>query len=233
MKTILACCFLLLSSSALAVGVPAKPHITVSGLGTVQVVPDMVTVHVAVEQFGKQIDHAKRVVDKKTTAAVAVAGDQGIEKRDIVATRIRVRPRYETHDHKRSLAGYVVTRQLTLTLRDLGRYQALLQGLVAAGVNHINGVTRRYSQPATLRSKAFALAIKDARVKAKRLATGFGATLGSVYAITEQSSPAPRPQMRAFASAKSALADTVASEPGTIDVKARLQVVFRLKVDWD
>lgn len=228
MKIILTCCLALLSAPLFAAGVPQNPHISVSGQGTVRVVPDVLTIHLSVNQVGSEIDRAKRAVDRTTASAIDIARQAGIDKHDITSTQIRITPRYENHDDERELTGYDVRRQLMLTLRDTDQYEALLKRLVAAGVNGINGVSRSYSHPEELRDKAYSKAVADARAKAEKLAKLFHAGLGQVYAITEQSSPQPRPLLRhnvRFAAA----AKSSAFEPGTIDVKARVQAVFLLK----
>ncbi|HET6655271.1 MAG TPA: SIMPL domain-containing protein [Gammaproteobacteria bacterium] len=228
MKIILTCCLALLSFPLLAGGVPNQPHITVSGHGVVRVVPDMLTVRLSVDKLGQDIATAKQFVDHHTAKAIEVARRLGIEQRDITSTQIFISPRYRYHEDERELVGYDVRRQVTLTLRDLDQYEPLLEGLVKAGVNGIDGVTTAYSKPAELRDQAYAQAVDEARAKATRLAQAFHAGLGPIYSIVEQSSPEPRPMMRTQAKFAAA-AESSAFEPGTIEVEARIQAVFVLK----
>lgn len=228
MKIILTCCLALLSFPLLAGSLPDQPHISVSGQGIVRVVPDMLTVRLSVQKLGQDIAAAKQVVDRRTAEAIEVARRLGIERRDITSTQIFISPRYRYHDDERQLLGYDVRRQVTLTLRNLDQYEPLLAGLVKAGVNGIDGISTRYSDPAALRDQAFAKAVDDAQAKAARLARAFHARLGKIYSIVEQSSPEPRPVMHAQARF-AAPAESSAFEPGTIDVEARIQAVFLLK----
>ncbi|HET7370816.1 MAG TPA: SIMPL domain-containing protein [Gammaproteobacteria bacterium] len=229
MKIILTCCLALLAFPVLAAGLPHQPHISVSGHGIVRVVPDMLTVRLSVDKLGQDIAAAKQYVDRHTAEAIEVARRLGIDQRDITSTQIYISPRYRYHQDERQLVGYDVRRQVTLTLRNLDQYEPLLEGLVKAGVNGIDGVATRYSDPAALRDRAFAEAVDDARAKATRLAQAFHAGLGQVYSIVEQSSPEPRPMMMQARAGFAAGAESSAFEPGTIDVEARIQVVFLLK----
>ncbi|HET7570757.1 MAG TPA: SIMPL domain-containing protein [Gammaproteobacteria bacterium] len=227
MKIILTCCLALLSVPVFAQGMPAGPYITVSGQGRVQVVPDVLDIHLSVEKRDKSIEAAQRDVDRHTAQAVEVARRFGIAKADITSTRVSISPQYDYQSKPPRLLGYDVRREVSLTLRDIGKYDQLLSALVKAGVNRISGVSARYSKPATLRDEAFARAVADARAKAGKLAQAFGAALGKVYAVTEQSAPSPRPLR--VSKASFAAKTPSPTEPGTIDVEATIQVTFRLK----
>lgn len=227
MKSILTCCLMLLVVPLHAQGLPNGPHITVSGQGRVRVVPDVFEIHLSVEKRDKRIDTAKQYVDQHTARAIAAARKLGIAQGDITSTRILISPQYDYQDKTRRLLGYQVRRQVSLTLRDIGKYDRLLDALVKAGVNGIDGVSASYSKPQALTDQAFGQAVDAARAKARQLAQAFGAQLGHIYAITEQSSPAPAPQSLAMRQASFAAAK--ASAPGMIEVEARIEATFRLK----
>lgn len=231
MKIILACWLALLpgllSAPLFAQGLPDGPHITVSGQGRVKVVPNVFEIHLSVEKQDKNIDAAKQYVDAHTARAISVARGLGIARHDITSTQIFITPRYDYDDKTRHLVGYMVRRQVTLILRDTDKYDQLLDKLVAAGVNGINGVSASYSNPAALSSQAFAQAVDAARARAKQLAQAFGAGLGAIYSITEVSSPAPRP--RPLAMEKASFAVAGASQPGMIEVEASIRATFTLK----
>lgn len=231
MKIILACCLAalpgLFSAPLFAQGLPDGPHITVSGQGRVKVVPNVFEIHLSVQQRNKNIDAAKQYVDAHTAKAIAVARKLGIARHDITSTQIFIAPRYDYEDKTRRLIGYDVRRQVTLILRDTDKYDRLLDELVAAGVNGISGVSASYSDPAALSAQAFAQAVDAARTRAKQLAQAFGATLGKIYSIIEQSSPAPHP--RPLAMEKASFAAAGAAEPGMIEVEASIRATFILK----
>jgi uncharacterized protein YggE len=218
---------LALAAPLMAQSATKGPHIKVSGEGVVKAVPDILTLHLSVEKAGPNVEAAKQAVDKRTADAIDVARKVGVAKRDITSTQIYISPQYHYDHDERKLVGYRVRRNLTMTLRAINHYPPLLKGLVNAGVNGISGVSAGYSKPEKLREKAFGHAVNDARDKAERLARGFKARLGAVYAIVEQSAPTPHPVM--MRQAVKANAKSSAFEPGTVKIKARIQVVFRLR----
>ncbi|HET6725082.1 MAG TPA: SIMPL domain-containing protein [Gammaproteobacteria bacterium] len=228
-KIILTCWLCLLPVPLLAQGAPTSPHVAVSGQGIVRVAPDILTVHLSVEKLGKEIDAAKQAVDRRTGGAIAAARRIGIDKRDITSTQITIAPRYQYDHDQRQLVGYDVRRSMTLTLRDLDKYEPLLKGLVEAGVNGIDGVSARYSQPEKLRQQAFAKAVNDARAKAARLARSFDASLGNVWSIVELNATAPRPVMARTQAKFASASQASAFEPGTIEITADIRVVFLLQ----
>lgn len=230
MRLILTCGLLALmafmTTAAHADEQPRAPHVTVTGQGRVEVVPDVFSIQLSVEQRDKNIEKAKQAVDAASARAVKVAQGFGVAARDITSTRVFIAPQYDYSDKQRRLIDYEVRRQITLVLRDIDKYDRLLDALVKAGITGIDGVSASYSKPQALADQAFARAVATARAKAKHLAEAFGATLGTVYSIVEQSAPSPGPRPLMMSKANYAGA---ASEPGTIDVEASIRVTFLLK----
>ncbi|HET7674128.1 MAG TPA: SIMPL domain-containing protein [Gammaproteobacteria bacterium] len=230
MRLILTCGLLALMALAMpaarAAEQPSAPHVVVTGQGHVEVVPDVFRIQLSVEQRDKNIEKAKQAVDAASARAIGVARSFSIAKRDITSTRIFIAPQYDYSNKQRRLIDYEVRRQITLVLRDIDKYDRLLDALVKAGVTGIDGVSASYSKPQSLTDQAFTRAVAAAKAKAKHLADAFGARLGAVYSIVEQSSPLPGPRPLAMSKASYAGA---ASEPGTIDVEASIRATFLLK----
>jgi uncharacterized protein YggE len=109
-------------------------------------------------------------------------------------------------------------------VNDLEALGGLLDSVVAAGANTIEGIELEVEDPAAMLDQARAGAWVDARHKAEQLAKLAGARLGEVLAISE-SSGMPRPMMAEAVMAKSA---AVPIEPGTQTVSVAVQVTWRL-----
>jgi len=228
MKRILACCLALAAVSLTAQAAVDQPHVTVSGKGHIEVVPDTFKIDLSVEQQSQNAATAKQAVDKASSRIIAIARRSGLKQSDIDAMQIYVGPQYDYKQSPPKLLGYQVRRQITLTLHDFSRYDQLLNAAMQAGATRIDNVTASYSKPQLLVERALAVAAEAARAKAKRLARTLGVQLGPVYAVVEQSAPQPRPLMFNAARADAAGPANPPSQPGAVDVDATVQVTFLL-----
>jgi uncharacterized protein YggE len=122
------------------------------------------------------------------------------------------------------LTGQHVSRAVTLTLRDLGRYGELVDGLFGIGVTDLGGVSFDRSDRRALEGQARGLAVQDAHDKAAGLAKSGGVELGAVFSIAEQGGGyAPRPVMAAMAKSAEAAPEYLG---GRIDISADVQVFY-------
>ena len=232
MRMSLLTCLLLLPALAAADGLPTSPYVQVTGRGELQVTPDMLRLSLTLEKTGLDVTAARADVEARAAKVIALARKLGIGDKDIDAPAVTVYPEYrwgssDDADHGPKLVGQHVTRAMVLTLRDPSRYGALVDGLFAAGVTRLDGVTPDRSDRALLQQKALALAVQDAHDKAAGLAKSAGVNLGAVYSIAEQGGgPGPRPMMMAMAArAPSAPAEYL---PGEIEIDADVQIYYLL-----
>ena len=224
----------LLPVAVLADGLPQAPYIQVSGHGELHVIPDMLIVSLTLEKTGMDATAARADVEARATKALALARKLGLVDKDIKAPAVTVYPQYEWHsgpdgDGKQVLVGQHVTRGITLTLRDTARYGELVDGLFAAGVTRLDGVSPDRSDRDALQRHALADAVTDARAKAEALAGSAGVHLGDVYSISDQSgSRGPRPiMMGAMAmSANRTAAPQAEYLSGEIEIDADVQAYY-------
>jgi hypothetical protein len=117
-----------------------------------------------------------------------------------------------------------VSNQVTARVRELDRLGAILDALVSAGANSINGPSFDLADPDQLLGEARDAAVADALAKAKRYAAAAGVQLGKIIAIEEGGVFAPpRPMMRA-----EAMAADVPIEPGQTELSASVTITFAL-----
>lgn len=219
---------------ALADGLPQAPYIQVNGHGELHVAPDMLTVSLTLEKTGMDATAARADVETRANKVLALARKLGLADKDIKAPAVTVYPQYEWHsgpggDGKQVLVGQHVTRGITLTLRDTARYGELVDGLFAAGVTRLDGVSPDRSDRDALQRHALADAVTDAHAKAEALAGSAGINLGAVYSISDQSGGrGPRPiMMGAMAmSANRNAAPQAEYLSGEIEIDADVQVYY-------
>jgi uncharacterized protein len=180
-------------SAVLAAAVPAYAEeskmprvISLSGHGEVRQAPDTAYVITGVLSQGVTAGEALAANTKAMNALFAALKDGGIADKDVQTSNFMVQPRYNFQENKApELVGYDVSNTVTVKIRKLGDLGLLLDKLVQAGSNQINGIGFEISEPTAALDEARKLATADATRKAKIYAEAMGVTLGPVMSISE------------------------------------------------
>ena len=216
--------------------------ITVTGDAEVRVVPDEVVLTLGVETWDKDLHVAKSQNDTIVNKVLDVTADHDIDPQHVQTDYVDIEPRYRhgTYD-ERDFIGFFVRKTIVITLRDLSKFEDLLTGTLAVGVNYVHGIQFRTTQLRTHRDQARALAIKAAREKAIALAKELGQEVGEPRTIREDQSGwwcgygaywgsrwggNMAQNVIQEVGGTSSLAGTLA--PGQISVQARVTVSFEL-----
>ena len=210
-------------------GAPRRPAtVTVSGVGTVSAAPDMAEI-------------TSGVVTQAPTAAQALAANSqamdqvlrsltvlGVAARDIQTTSISVSPQRRVvrgEGRPPEIAGYEVTNQVRVKVRDLGQLGRVLDQQVAQGANSVYGIRFGLADPAPMLDEARKRAMADARRRGELYAAAAALTIGRVVAVQEAGAAAPRPEMAARVMA----AGAVPVAPGEQEIQASVSVTFSLE----
>jgi uncharacterized protein YggE len=229
---ILCCCPLFTSialvGTVLAATDDLQPSITVMGEGEVLDKPDMARVNIGVVT---QLQTAAASLRQNTEAVEKVLQtlkDHNIADDDIQTSNFSVGPQYDygRQGEPPRLIGYRVSNEVRVAVRRLDGLGALLDEVVSAGSNQINGVMFEIAEAASLEDAARRAAVSDARRKANLYAQEAGVELGSVLKVEEMSGPIARPQM-AMAMAEQARAVPVA--PGRLVLRQAVRVTFAIE----
>ena len=207
---------------ALADEVKMPRTLTLTGHGEVRLVPDLATVSAGVLS---QAATAREALSANSTAmerVMATLKAAGIADADIQTSNFLVQPRYDYNNDGRTprLSGYDVSNTVTVTLRKVETLGAMLDQLVQAGANQINGVSFGIGKPEAALDEARKLAVADARHKASIYATAASFTLGKVLSIAEGGGyqpPAPMARAKMMA-AEAAPPPPIASGEQTLAI---------------
>ncbi len=168
---------------------PDGPHVVASGSGKVTVAPDMAEISVSVNVNDASSTRAKARVDEAVNRFLADLEQQGVAAADIEASDLMLSEVVDTNDDGRRVSnGYNARRAVSFKLRDLAKFNALLDAALAAGMNRFSDVQFTSGRAETLRAQARAKAAVDATSRARELAAGFNARLGPVYSINSANS---------------------------------------------
>lgn len=205
-----------------------KPMITVMGEGKVKVVPDQVSISVSVESKGTKSADVKKENDTKVDAVLKYIKKMGIDAKDFQTTRVSLNDQY---DYEKKKHNYVAVQSIQILIKDLSKYDALMEGLVDSGINNIGNIDFQSSKIEMHKSEARKLAIQNAKAKAQDYVGALGQKIGVAYTIVDNSQdnyPRPRYEMMAMKMADSAFGGNETLAVGEIEVTANVSVSFLL-----
>src|SRR5690554_2988961 len=150
MKKAVLLLFMMFSMGMMAQDV-SFPNVTVVGEGKVTVVPDEVLIQARVEHEGGSVKEVQSKNDKVISDLLAYLKDFGIPSEDVKTEYLRLR---KEHNYSTKQDYYSANQALSIKLRDLGDYEALMSGLLDKGLNRIDGISFSSSKEDQLRSEA-------------------------------------------------------------------------------
>ena len=174
------------ASPALAEDTRMPRLISLSGHGEMRMAPDMAFVTTGVLSQGVTAADALAANTAAMNALFAALTGAGIAEKDVQTSNFFVQPRYNFQDGKApELIGYDVSNTVSVIVRKIGDLGPLLDKVVQAGSNQINGIGFEVSKPDAALDEARKLATADATRKAKIYAEAMGVGLGRVMSISE------------------------------------------------
>jgi uncharacterized protein YggE len=203
------------------------PQINVNGEGKVKVAPDQVCISATVETKGNNAKDVKKQNDEKIDAVLKFIKKSNVPAADFKTKQVALNPQY---DYEKKKTSYNAAQTIEIVLKDLSKYDELMEGLVQQGINRIDRVSFETSKLAQLESDARKLAIKDAKLKAEDYVSVLGQKVGKAYTISDNTQvyhPQPMYAMKAMA-ADSAGASNETLAIGEIEITANVSVSFVL-----
>ncbi len=220
--------------------VDAKAHI--------EVVPDRATLNArlweetpAIEQLAEEeeaaLSEARARLEKRASELITMLESQGIERDAISAGSLNIYPR-QVHNRNQDGDGETLKRNrlerpVKVQLDDIEQVSAILDALISAGVNQLDGVEFDLKDRDAVTDEALVKALDKARHKADLMASTLGAELGKVHHVQETQSPSYQPRMMAVSAEQNdsgrAKAPQAEYRPGTVRIDAEVSVEWLLK----
>ncbi|PXY46934.1 SIMPL domain-containing protein [Flavobacterium hydrophilum] len=206
------------------------PLISVNGEGKVKVAPDQVSISATIETKGNNAKDVKKQNDEKMDAVLKFIKKMNITTADFKTKQVALNPQY---DYEKKKTSYNAVQTVEILVKDLSKYDELMEGLVQQGINRIDKVTFESSKELQLQSEARKLAMKDAKAKAEDYVSVLGQKVGKAFVISDNSQIYhPQPmyasmRMKETADALGASNETLAI--GEIEITANVSVSFVLE----
>jgi len=175
--------------------IETKNTLVVSGRGEAYGKPDLALISFAVVSEAKTVAEAMAQNSQKMNAVIQFVKSQGVEDKDLKTTTFSLRPRYEWREDlssQRQLVGYEARQQLEVKVRAMDKIGRLVEGASAAGANQIGDLQFTIDNREELERKAREEAVKNAKDRAKELASLLGVNLVRITNFNEENQ-VPRP----------------------------------------
>lgn len=208
----------------------AGTRLDIVATGEVNAVPDIATIGAGVVTQAPTAAGAMADNGRRTAATVAAIRKAGVADRDIQTTAVNLNPQYRYVENQPPvIIGYQASSRISVRFRDIKAAGPILDSLVAAGANQIDGPAFSIDKPAPLLDEARIKAIMTAKSRAALYAKAAGLQVRRIVAISEGSADMPTsppmPMLMMRAQAKEA--DT-SIEAGEQRLSISLSVTFEL-----
>lgn len=206
----------------------AQGKITVQGRASIKVKPDVAYVSVGVRVDATDAKGAQAQNKELMNGIIDAIKALGIAEKDIKTSDFYMYPQYD-YSAGEKVVGYMVSNNVTVTVRDIELASAVIDASVEAGANSASSIEFNVSNPTTYYQQALASAIRDAESKGRAIADALGVVIGLPSEVTEQTDEYYSP--RGYGNADSAgmemsMDSSTPIQSGELEISARLQVTY-------
>jgi uncharacterized protein YggE len=202
-------------------------YITVTGVGTISVVPDAVRFSATVTETAATNASALSTASKSAAAVRAALKDKGVASKDIRSASISVYPEYSwSQDYGTRITGYRASQSFDVLVRKASDAGVVIEAVVNAGGDSVQlgGVIPTTLNPATASEEARSAAVANAKSKATSYARLLGTSVGKVLSLEEASAPvysSPYPMAKNGVSSDQAVELDLGEQDVTVTITVR------------
>ncbi|MFY8097412.1 MAG: SIMPL domain-containing protein [Flavobacterium sp.] len=205
------------------------PQIAISGEGKVKVTPDIAIITLGVQNSGKEAKEVKIQNDVVIDKVLKYIKKFNIPASDYQTAQMNL---YKNYDYEKKKYSYEANQTVTVTLKDVSKYDLFMMDVMETGINRIDGVEFKSSKIEQFETEARKKALLNAKKKAEDyLSVLPGQKLGKAILISDNSSTYyPRPVLYAKGAVMSETADVRETlAVGEIEVISNVNVSFLLE----
>ncbi|WP_033920666.1 SIMPL domain-containing protein [Sphingomonas sp. 37zxx] len=192
-------------------------------------VPDLAMIGAGVVTQAPTASEAMTANAAAMAQVLAAVKRAGVADRDVQTASMTLSPQYRYGENQPPiLTGYQASNRVNIRFRDIAKSGAILDALVKAGANQIDGPNLTLAEPDAAMDEARTDAVKRARARAELYARAAGLRVDRIVSISESDRMAePMPVMMQSARMESDARTKIA--PGEQAVEISLNVRFALR----
>jgi len=203
--------------------VPGQNVVIVSGTGSVDMTPDLVSIDLGVSTGGPTV---RKIVDEnneKVARIIAILKAKGVRPEQIKTSRFDLSP--VEKDGVRT--GYEVSNTIGVSSKQVSDVGSLLDAAIDSGANEVRGPEFGVGNEKVVQDRCLTEAFRDAKAKAMKLAQLSDRQLSKVLAVTDGSS-SPF-ELKHRSGVEGGVMGGVMIEPGVHTVQCGVTVAFELR----
>lgn len=215
---------------------PGSTLLTLSAEGRTSRKPDLAVFSAGVTSSGKTAGEALRANSADMAKVIAALKRSGIAERDIQTSNLSLNPIYADQSRQPAspleqqppqIIGYQANNTVSVKQRNLADFGKVIDTLVSAGANQVNGPSFQVEQPDAALDEARVEAVKKAKTRADLYARSLGLKVVRLVSISESGGYSPPMPMY-----RMAMADSVGAAPpvaaGEVSLEINVTVQFEL-----
>jgi uncharacterized protein YggE len=200
----------------------------VTGIGTVKLEPDIVTINIGVQSRSADAGEALKENTQKAQGIIDTLLEMGVENKDIQTRNFNIYQQQENRfpeEETQTTPTYVVENTVAIIVREIDALGAILTKVVDGGANTINSIRFDLEDREAAMAEARKLAIEDAKDQAEAIAETAGVNLGPIQSIAVQSSSAIVPRA-AYAMEDAVGGGNVPISGGTMRIEVSVNITY-------
>lgn len=216
---------------------PETSTITVSATGRVVCPPDHVIATFGMETAGRSLADAQRRNHAVMAKVMERLRSLDIAPEHIQTSSFTITPQYRPSSPRSSgatplppeIVGYVVGNTVTVDVRKPEQMGAVIEGVLAAGVNQFHGLQWGLADERPAQVEALKQAAASARNKAQALSETLGVRLARIISVNEEGRLVqPMPRLARTMAAMEVGGGAPPVSPGEIQVEASVTLVYEI-----
>jgi uncharacterized protein YggE len=202
-----------------------KRIMTVTGIGSISIAPDIVQIQLEVKTESKQLSQAQQENAELMNLVIESLLELGIARENIQTVSYNISPQYDYVEGRQVFRGYEVINSVDVKIKNIEQAGTIIDTAVRNGVNQVSNIRFTVENEQIPYQEALSLALKNALAKAQTIANTIHLKIDPhPVKIVEIMKEEPI-LYRSFAASE--VSATTPIEPGQINIKATVEVQFQ------
>lgn len=211
--------------------------LTVTAQGSSTRTPDLASYSAGVTTQGTTASEALSANSAQMNRVIAALKRAGIADKDVQTSNLSVNPVYSQpkrlpdgsyEDAPQRIVAYQVSNTVNVRQRKLEDMGKVIDALVTAGANQVNGPGFMLAEPDAAQDEARVAAMKSARARAELYAKASGLRVARIVSISESGGYAPQPVMFVRKEMADVPPPAPPVAPGELEMNMNVTVQFEL-----